>query len=401
MRRRERERGSEEVGEGFVGGFEALGDGGVCDVALEGVHAGDKFGEEVGGFLEAVAGEGEGVAQGGVGEGEGGGAGDGAGHVGDAVVDDAIDDVGGVVVGGGFAGLDAAALIDGDIDDDAAGGHAADHVAVDEFGGFGAGDEHGTDDEVGFADGGGDVVGVGVDGVEGASEDVVEVVEAGQVDVHDADASAHADGDFCGVGADDAAAQDDDATARDAGDAAEQDAFAAEAFFEAASADLGGEPPGDFAHGAKQRQGFIGELDGLVGDGGDALFEEDGQQLRHSGQVKVCVNGLVVLDAGVLVGQGFFDLDDHLGRGPHVVGGGEELCACVEEVVVGDVAAQASALLDKDGVASLYELAHASRHKADTKLLALNLFRDTDLQSPSPLAGVTPAEGRARACWMD
>ena len=58
------------------------------------------------------------VGEGGVGQGEGRGAGVGAGHVGDAVVEDAVDAKDRIVVGGGAAAGGAAALIDGDVDDD-------------------------------------------------------------------------------------------------------------------------------------------------------------------------------------------------------------------------------------------------------------------------------------------
>ena len=77
------------------------------------------------------------------------------------------------------------------------------------------------------ADGAFEVVGVGVEGVEAAGEDVVELAKAVEVEVYEGDTRAHAESDFGGVGADDAAADDADVAGRDAGDAAEQDAAAA------------------------------------------------------------------------------------------------------------------------------------------------------------------------------
>ena len=65
----------------------------------------------------AIVGQGKGERQGGVGQGLGRGAGHGAGHIGHAVVDDAVDHVGRVGVGGGLRGLEATALIDGHVDD--------------------------------------------------------------------------------------------------------------------------------------------------------------------------------------------------------------------------------------------------------------------------------------------
>ncbi len=53
-----------------------------------------------------------------VGEGEGGGSGHGSGHVGDAIMDDAVFEVRGLVMRGRPAGLDATALVDRDIHHD-------------------------------------------------------------------------------------------------------------------------------------------------------------------------------------------------------------------------------------------------------------------------------------------
>src|SRR5205807_2429002 len=58
------------------------------------------------------------VGQGGVGERVGGGVGNGARHVADGVVDHTVAFVHGVGVGRLVRRLDAAALVDGDVDDD-------------------------------------------------------------------------------------------------------------------------------------------------------------------------------------------------------------------------------------------------------------------------------------------
>ena len=88
------------------------------------------------------------VGEGGVGQRLGGGVGDGAGHVGYAVVDYAVHHEGGVGVGGRAAGLDAAALVDGYVDDYGAVAHLGEHVTGDQVGGLGAGDQHGSDDQI-------------------------------------------------------------------------------------------------------------------------------------------------------------------------------------------------------------------------------------------------------------
>ena len=157
----------------------------------------------------------------------------------------------------------------------------------DDLGRGGAGDEDAADDEVGFADGALDVVGVGGEGEDAAGEDVVELAEAVEVEVDEGDLGAHAEGDLGGVGADDAAADDADVAGRDAGDAAEEDAAAAVLLLEVGGADLDGEAAGDFGHGGEQGKGAGAVADGLVGDAGDLVGEQGVGEVRERGEVQV------------------------------------------------------------------------------------------------------------------
>ena len=91
-------------------------------------------------------------------------------------------------------------------------------------------------------------------------------------------------GDLCGVGADDAAADDADVAGRDAGDAAEQDAAAAVLLFEVGCADLDGQAAGDLGHRGEQREGAGAVSDGLVGDAGDLLVEQGVGERRGAGR---------------------------------------------------------------------------------------------------------------------
>ena len=72
----------------------------------------------------------------------------GARHVGDAIVQDAVDFVDGVVVRGRARGFEAAALVDGDVHQHGAGLHVLQVGARDEFGRGGAGDQDGADHEI-------------------------------------------------------------------------------------------------------------------------------------------------------------------------------------------------------------------------------------------------------------
>ena len=74
-----------------------------------------------------------------------------AGHVRDAVVDDPVDLVHRIGVRRRVRGLDAAALVDRDVDDHRAGLHLGEHLAADELRSARARDEHGADHDVGVA----------------------------------------------------------------------------------------------------------------------------------------------------------------------------------------------------------------------------------------------------------
>src|ERR1700722_18769799 len=93
------------------------------ELALVHVEAGAKVGIVLERLHPALVGERERERQGRVVKGEGRGAGDGARHVGDAIMDDAVDDIGRMGVRRRLRGLAAAALINGDVDDDRARAH--------------------------------------------------------------------------------------------------------------------------------------------------------------------------------------------------------------------------------------------------------------------------------------
>src|ERR1039457_306421 len=150
-----------------------------------------------------------------------------AGHVGDAVVHHAIDHVAGVGVRSGTRGFDASALVDGDVDDDGALFHRGDHGAGNDLGRGGAGNKDAANDQVRFTGGVGQVVAIGSERIQAAAEQVVQVAKTIQIDVDDCDFGAEAEGDFSGVGADNAAANDGDMRGGNSGNAAEENAAAA------------------------------------------------------------------------------------------------------------------------------------------------------------------------------
>ena len=167
---------------------ESIGNALEVHFAVVGVDAAGQSLVVLASLLPALVGQVDHVRHGGVGQSEGRGTGHGAGHVAHGVADHfaAVDGVlegrlvviGSAVLGGGF---DAAALVDGDVNDGGTGLHGLHHGFGDQFRGQSAGDEDGTHEEVGVLGGGGDVEGVGGQGLDAAAEEVVDLAQAEEV----------------------------------------------------------------------------------------------------------------------------------------------------------------------------------------------------------------------------
>src|SRR5207253_5710209 len=106
--------------------------------------------------------------------------------------------------------FDAAALVDGHVDNDRPRRHALEVVAAHEVGGTRAGNEHRTDQQVCPRQAVEDVVPVAVQRGDVARHGVVEVAEAVEVDVENGHVGAESGRDFRGIGTDHPGAQDDD-----------------------------------------------------------------------------------------------------------------------------------------------------------------------------------------------
>ena len=187
-----------------------------------------------------------GVGQRRVGQGVRRGVRHGAGHVGHAVEDRVVHLVRRVGVRGGVGVLEAAALVDRDVDQHRAGLHLGDQLVADQLGRLGAGDQHRPDHQVGLAH-------LLLDGQLGRRQPVHPVVVAPErhpqlveVGVEQGHVGAHAERDVGGVLAGDAGADHHDLGVGHATDAAEQHAAAALGLHQRVGADLrarGSRPP--------------------------------------------------------------------------------------------------------------------------------------------------------------
>ena len=184
---------------------------------------------------------------------------DGAGHVRDAVVDDAVDLEDRVVVGRRVRGLEAAALVDRDVDEHGAGLHQA---AASRASRASARRAPGTSTApITMSASASDLL--DLEPIrhrerDAAVERDLEVAHALDRLVEHPHVRLHAEGDDRGVEADDAAAEDDDLGRRHARNAAEQDAAAAVRLLERPGAHLRRQPARDLAHRREQRQLPVG-----------------------------------------------------------------------------------------------------------------------------------------------
>ena len=150
-------------------------------------------------------------------------------------------------------------------------------------------------------------------------------------------------------------------------------------------ADLRREPAGDLGHRGQQRQRAVGQLDGLVGDRGDAGVDQRIGALARGGQVQVGEQRLPGSHPVVLLGDGLLDLQDQLTGGPHLVGGVQDGGAGALELLVGDRGAEARVPLDVDLMAVQAQLVDARRRDRDPELVVLDLAGDADLHLCRPL----------------
>jgi hypothetical protein len=133
------------------------------DLAVVHVQASAQVGVVLQRLHPALVGERQRERQRRVVEREGRGARHRARHVGHAIVDDAVDHIGRMRMGGRLRRLAAAALVDGDVDNDRAGTHRLEHLSSDEFWRGRAGQKHRADDQIGVSDQIGDRDAGGID----------------------------------------------------------------------------------------------------------------------------------------------------------------------------------------------------------------------------------------------
>ena len=377
---------------------DGLADGRVGELAGVGVEAEREAGVVAAGLLPALVGQRDGVRHGRVGQRVGRGVRHRARHVRHAVEDRVVDLVGRVGVRGGVGVLEAAALVDGDVDQHRARLHPRDQLVGDQLGRGRARDQHRADHHVGLHHlllDGQPRRGEAVDAVVVAPERHPQLVEVG---VEQGDVGAHAERDVGGVLAGDAGADDDDLGVGDAADAAHQHAATALGLHQRVGADLRCQAAGDLGHRVEQRQPAGRQLHGLVGDAGDLAVDQLLGQRLVGREVQVGEQRQPLAHPGVLLGDRLLDLEDHVDAAvgaPGVLGRGHDRGAGADVLVVVDGGPDPRILLDEHLVAVADQLVHADGRDGHAVLVVLDFLGDSDLHVSTPRQGpVVAARGQ-------
>ena len=276
------------------------------------------------------------------------------------------------------ARLKTAALVYRDVDEHRTRPHLLDHRRRHQLRRRRTGNQHRADHEIGIADQLFDRGDGRIRGLQLVAKLGLQFAQALDRTVNDRDVGAQADRHLRGVRAGHTATEDDDLRRRHAGHAAEQHAGATVRLLQRRRADLDRHPTGDFAHRRQQRQRTVGRGDGLVGDAGGLGFDQRDSLVFVRGQMQVGEEHLALLQHAALGGLRLLDLDDHLGAGKDVGGGGGDRGAgrLVGGVVKTD--AQPCLGLDRHRVAGAHELTDAVRRQADAVLMNLDFLGNAD-----------------------
>jgi len=169
--------------------------------------------------------------------------------------------------------------------------------------------------------------------------------------------------------------------------AAKQRAVTAALAHQVVRANLRGEAARDLRHRGQQRQRPVGELHGLVGDGGDLVVQQGLRAGLVGREVEVGEQHQAGAHPVVLLGDRLLNLQHHVGGAPDLVRVGDDGGARGDVGVVLQRRALARALLHEHLVPGARQLMDAGRRERDTVLVVLDLAGDADPHDWLPLTG--------------
>ena len=293
----------------------------------------------------------------------------------------AVHHIGRIAVRGGSARREAASLVDGDVDQHRAGAHRGDHLLADELRRRGAGDQHGTDDDIGCGDLALERIGGGGDHAHLAAEARIEFAQPRQRLVEDGDGGAHTVRDFRSRRAGHTAADDEHAGGRGARYAAHQDAGAAGVLLQKVRRDLRRHATGDFAHRRQQRQAAVAADHGFIGHRMRARLHERFGLRLVGGEVQIGEEHLPRAQHRALGQLRLFHLHDHVGRREYGSGRRQDLRTGSAVFVIGATDTEAGTRLDEHLVAGVDELTDRAGDEPHAVLVHLDLFGYADFHA--------------------
>ena len=290
-------------------------------------------------------------------------------------------------MGGGFRGLEAAALIDGDVHQHRTGTHELQLFARDQLRRRGARDQHRADHQIGVGQTLFDGVVGRIDRGQLVAVDLVEIFQAIQRAVEDGDVRIQAHRHARGVDADHAAADHQHFRRLHAGHAAQQHAGATLRFFQRVRAGLDRHASGHFAHRRQQRQAALAIGDGFIGDRCAAGFDQAFGLRRIGREVKIGVQQLAFAQHRDLDRLRFLDLDDHFGATEDFLRGIDDFGAGLLVHLVRQTDGFSAIALHHHLVAVADEFARAGRSQADAVLVVFDFLGDADQHDWIPWIG--------------
>ena len=277
-------------------------------------------------------------------------------------------------------GLEAAALVDRDVDQHGAVAHTTHQLITDQLRSLGPYDEDRTDDDVGVEADLLDGMSARRHRLQCATEVVVDLAQAFEVAVEDVDLGVHAHGEGGRRHAGHPGSEDHDLRAAHPGDPADQGAPAATGAHQMVRAHEGGHAAGHLAHRGEQRKGIVGKSHRLIGDGCVAAGDQGVGAGARGGEVQVGEEDLVLAksEPRILLGDRFLDTEHEVGGGPDVVGVVDDRGTGGHEVGVGNRRADTGPPFDQDGVTCGGQFTYTGRGDRHPVLVVLHFFGNTD-----------------------
>ena len=299
-------------------------------------------------------------------------------HVGDAIVQNAVDGIDRVLMGGRVAGFKTAALVDCHIHQRRPRFQLCQLRARNQLGCRSPGDQHRADDQVGLRRKVDRGRGIGKSVVELRAEHVIQIAQTRDRPVEHRHIRAHARRDPGRMGADDPAAQHQHLCRQHPRHAAQQHPAPAIGLLQGPGPDLRGKAACHLGHRRQQRQPapVVGHC--FIGDGGDARRQQVCGLFGVGGEVQVGEQHLPRAQTLAFGRLRFLDLDHQIGGGKDLFGRGQDHRARRGIVGVRKARADTGGGFDIDLMAVVHRFARGIGRQTDAVFLRLDLFGATD-----------------------